>query len=332
MHNNRLIYAKCLIFSSICLFFLTSTYCFSDIIYTLDDIEIEGVIIENDQDKIVLESNGQKIHVLTSNIKTIHYDPELKNLLLLADSEKKKKDFSKAYYLYKRAFLIDPESPEAISGLSELDSYIFNQTDAKNDGASLVSDHERFQGNDNTMGDSQILKTNSDISQELINKMGLVLEVVSDKIIIAQVVNNSPAYLAGVKNSDKIFEINDKPVEYMGLFDVSENLINNRLKEAKLLLDRNINVWVDTKERITIPPLIDLAGFSLQMDRSGLIISNTRHGSEMRHSGAIPGDRLIAINYEDVTRSSLDEIKEKLAGYSPGIVIITIRKQIELSH
>jgi len=301
---------------------------YADMIFTKNGEKIKGVVLEKTAQETVIESIGRTRTVKNDDIINITYGDELENLILLADSAKNKKELAKAYYLYKRAFLLDPDSKKATEGLASLDGYVFKEGLSETD---IVSDYEHYSRNSKKEeADDKILALNAEQTQELIDNFGLVLETVSNKIVIAQIVKGSRADLAGLKNSDVLINIDGFFGDYLGIFDAASFMIQKYREKITVGILREVNIWIDNKDQILLPDLIENAGFSIDPSGDRPLVTKVLPNSEVSYAGIEKGDLLFAINGTNIKGMPPGKPAAIVLQNGPEINKLTFEKKITL--
>ncbi|HPS20038.1 MAG TPA: PDZ domain-containing protein [Candidatus Omnitrophota bacterium] len=329
------------VFSILCLITVNFPFntSFADTVYTNDDNTINGVVLEKTAKNILLATSEKNITIDWSQIKSIAYTTEKQNLIMLADFAKNKKDFSKAFYLYKKIFMLDPTSQEAIDGLAEVDKYLFtnNPTAEKTDNIGIVKNYERIRDKmPDGINDDQVLSKDTELSQKMIDVFGIVFTSKSQKTspvmkqIIWQVIPASRADNAGLKNSDVLIMVGDSYVSYMGIYDISCIILKKSGAAIDLVVSREVNIWINNENSLSRPSLYDAAGFSLEQNNSGLFVSKVESSSDLSNYGIDTGDELTQINDTPVNDMTITAAADLITKPSSNKIKLTFQKNIRL--
>jgi hypothetical protein len=122
-----------------------------------------------------------------------------------------------------------------------------------------------------------------------------------------------------------LVEINGTDVRYIGKYDAIYLLLNSA-SAVRLLLEREANIWVSTKERVNIPSFTELTGFAVTSSPQGAVVSNIPEEIS-RDYGISPGDELIAVASTDVRSMSREELSSFVAGTAPQFIKFKFRKK-----
>ena len=108
-----------------------TTYSNADTIYTKDDKEIKGIVIEEYKDRVLISTVDGEETIKKPDIKELYFDTEEQNLIKLAEQARDRGDFIKSFVYYDKAFKVNPDSRAAKDGIVFLQGYLFKKDMAK---------------------------------------------------------------------------------------------------------------------------------------------------------------------------------------------------------
>ncbi|MBF0216182.1 MAG: PDZ domain-containing protein [Candidatus Omnitrophica bacterium] len=321
----------CLVLSCFCLISLTARICSGDTLKTTGGEVIDGVVTSETENDLLVETVDGTRSIVRADIASISRGTDNENLIRLADIEKKKGATAKAYYLYKSAFMLEPDLEGASRGISSVENEAHN---AKTGDFSYQAEYENFSGNrtGKKSDDHSILDDNTVNSEALIDKFGLILDLVDNRVVVAEVsgYRDTRSARSGLRNSDFIIKVNGKLSLYMGLYGVVNELLAEGSTQLTLTVQREIAVWMPGGKQIVLGELEDIAGFSLLENDKGVFVGRVREASEVSSQGLQSGDKIIKMNGAPAGTRSADELASTLLKYGSGKFTIIVEKEIRL--
>lgn len=289
----------------------------SDTIYTKDNKELKGIVIEDYKDRVIFSTVDGELTIMKSDVRELYFDTEEQNLIKLAEQARDKDDYIKAFTYYGKAFKLNPNSRAAKDGVVFLQGYLFKKdTVHKEEAVQRLNDYEQRR-------DRPWIKSDEDIFNDSLNKLrseaGITLMTKGGITKIESVRIGSPAYDAGVRKDDTLVAVWGRLVGYMSLREVVEMLLKKNSIETKITLDRNIDVKVGPDGSI---------GATLAIQFDGLTISALKDGIAAYEAGLKPNDLIMEINGESTRYMPLKKSIEIIKKSKNGQVNLTIRKEM----
>lgn len=290
---------------------------YADTIYTKDDKEIKGIILEDYKDRVIFSTVDGQVTIMKSSIKELYFDTEEQNLIKLAEQSRDKGDYIKAFVYYDRAFKLNPKSAAAKDGIVFLQGYLFKRDMSQKE--EILKHHNEFE----RRGEKPEIKSDEDKFDEDLKKLrteiGIVLVIVDGMTKVKNVIAKSPAASAGIKKGDTLVSVWGRLVGYMPLKEVTETLLEKNSLETKIALERNITVRVGRDGSI---------GAALSMQFEGLTVSAVKEGSAAFEADLKPKDIITAINGDSTRYMPLKKAIALIKGSRGGEVSLTIRKDV----
>ncbi|MDP3791789.1 MAG: PDZ domain-containing protein [Candidatus Omnitrophota bacterium] len=292
-----------------------ATYAVADTIYTKDNKEIKGIIIEEYKDRVLMSTVDGERTLMKPDIKELYFDTEEQNLVKLAEQARDRGDLIKAFVYYDKAFKVNPDSKAAKDGIVFLQGYLFKKDMAKKE--EDVNRRNEFEAR----GTGPIsIKTEEEKFNESLEKLkktaGIVLKSDPSGTKISSVAIGSPSYEAGMETGDILIAIWGRLVGYLSLPEVVETLLEKTSLETKCTIERNVEVSAG-----------DIgAEFKMQFD--GLTISDVKNGSFAQGAGLRPNDLVTYINGQSTRYMPIKKASELIKRSKDGIIRLTIRREI----
>ncbi len=309
------------IFLAIIIFFATYEYVFSDTIRLKDGTEEKGVVVEEYSDRLVLSQEKGETHILKKDIQEIIYDTKEQNFLVLGNLYKEKGNLDKALEYYKKALDINPHLKEARDAIGLTMTLKLRQQEAKK--KEEIKRKAQFSGAMVSMPGTA--KTSRDQIRE---KIGIVFNKETEGIRIRQVIKDSPAHLAGLKNSDIVVSIWGSLIGYSDEKEIEALLLEPKYKELKLVVQREVPLKTDNP---SAKNLEEIFGFGVRLDEEGFKISEVNEESNAFKSDIEGGDFIYMINNEPTRYMSIEKVKDLLQlKAKEGDIKLTVRKEISL--
>jgi len=286
-----------------------SAYAFSDIVRTVDDRSIEGVVIYEGQSGIKISTRDGDEKIERKDIAKISYDDAKDNLVFLAELASKKGEYAKAYFLYEKILALDPEFKPAEQYISSIDSCATGKAGIKDWGLS----YERFQDQPNDCSQSAgSLSDDSYQTEQLMQKLGLILDKHAGGVVVREAVAQGLAYGAGVRSNDFIKNVNGHNADYMGLFDVIDTIVC--AGSVRITVQREIICWIGNIDGVTEGLLKEYYGLILEKCADGFAVLEVGEGSPMATAGLMINDIIVYIDSIECRTISSDRADEIFKG------------------
>lgn len=303
----------------LCLAFLSSAAgrgsC--DTIYTKEDKEIKGIIVEEYKDRILMSTaEGEKM-IMKADIKELYFDTEEQNLIKLAEQALDRGDYLKAFVYYDKAFKINPDLKAAKDGIVFLQGYLFKKDMSKKEQDVMRRNEFEKRG-----AGGALIKTDEERFKEALEKLKKTvgISLVSDGAItrIGSVRPGSPAYEAGMRKGDVLIAVWGRLVGYLSLQQVAERLLEKTSIETACTIERSV----------------DLAGgdigadFKMQLD--GMTVAGVNPGSPAQRAGLKQNDIIMEINDRPTRYMPIKKALELIKKEQGNVIILTFRRDITM--
>jgi len=287
----------------------------ADTIYTKDNKEIKGIIVEEYGDRILISTVDGERSLMKSELRELYFDTEEQNLIKLAELARDRGDLIKAFVYYDKAFKVNPDSKAAKDGIVFLQGYLFKKDMAKKEQDINRRNEYEARGAGPAVIKTEEEKLAGDI-EKLRKTAGIELQQDGTITLIKNVVGESPAYQAGMRKGDLLIAVWGRLVKYLSLQDVVELLLEKTSLETKCTIERSI----DSGSR-------DL-GADFKMLFDGMTISNIKEGSPAADAGFKTGDIIAQINGSLTRYMPLKKALELIKRSKGGTVRLTFRRDL----
>jgi len=295
---------------------------FSDTIHTNDNNIIKGVIIKHDESYVMVSTENGEITLQNTHIKKIDPGSEEENLLYLAKVARIQGDLPKADYLYQKILKANPDSKEALDALKK----IINKTKKSQTDQRWSTEYEHYQRkNAKSISDKEALSENSQSTEELRRRWGIILAPEAGRTKIEYVDNSSKAKKAGFEADDCIININGKPAEYMGAFDIATEFLQK--DRVTVTIQREIQFWTNEIEQTESAVSKRKRSFYINNKSNEIFVRNLTQGAEIYQSGLRTNDQVVAINSNNPIWAQLMSILDQR---TPGYTTFLIRRELEV--
>ena len=286
----------------------------ADTIYTNDNKELKGIVVEDYKDRVVFSTADGEITVMKRDIRELYFDSEEDNLISLAEQASQRRDYEKAYAYYDMAFKVNPYSKAAKDGLVFLQGYLFRQEEAKKEDE--VRRRDEFERYGSAIPTEKILKEEAENSAEKLKEAaGMTLRIKDGLLEVEGVEPRSPAYDAGIKKGDRLVSIWGRLTGYTPLKEVMDKLTERSSSEIKCAIERTLEVGVK-------PDI----GASFVMEFDGLTVSAVKDGSPSFEAGLKKDDIVVAIDGKSTRYMPLKKAVDLMKAHEKDSVRLTIRR------
>jgi hypothetical protein len=286
-----------------------------DTIYTKDNKEIKGIILEDYKDRVLMSTVDGERTLMKGDIKELYFDTEEQNLIKLAEQARDRADYIKSFVYYDKAFRVNPNSKAAKDGIVFLQGYLFKKDMAKKEEdvnrrnefeqkgagpATIKTEEERFKG----------------AIAKLKNTTGITLKTGGGTTQIESVSQPSQAYEAGVRSGDTLIAVWGRLVGYLSLQEVIETMLEKTSLETKFTVERSVNIGPGD------------AGVTFSMQFDGLTVSDVGIGSPAEKAGLKNNDIVTAIDGRSTRYMPLKKSLELIKASARRPVRLTFRREV----
>ncbi|MFA5500211.1 MAG: PDZ domain-containing protein [Candidatus Omnitrophota bacterium] len=288
-----------------------------DTIYTKEDKEIKGIIVEEYKDRILMSTaEGEKM-IMKGDIKELYFDTEEQNLIKLAEQALDRGDYLKAFVYYDKAFKINPDLKAAKDGIVFLQGYLFKKDMSKKEQDVMRRNEFEKRG-----AGGVLIKTDEERFKEALEKLKKTIGVslASDGAItrIDSVRLGSPAYEAGMRKGDVLIAVWGRLVGYLSLQQVAERLLEKTSIETACTIERSVDLIGG-----------DIgADFKMQLD--GMTVADVNPGSPAQRAGLKQNDIIMEINDRPTRYMPIKKALELIKKEQDNVIILTFRRNITM--
>jgi len=283
---------------------------------------VKGVILENYADRILVSTHEGEKAIMKSSIARLEYDVQEDNLLSLGEHYRKKGNFDDAYFYYKKAHEVNPDSKAAKDGIT-LSRQAFFAKDRKRhqDAVEKRKMIEEFKSK------GRFDEVPKDKEKILKSVLGIALKMDGTNPIIGRIEARSVAEISGIRLGDRIIAVWSSLTGYLSKDEIISRLIDRTPRELKLTIERDIKVGKN--RHIFVRSTENLIGTRFMMEWEGLAIGDVIAGGPAGRAGLKTGDLVIKIEGKPTRYMSSPNI-HKLIRKAEGEVAFTIRREISV--
>lgn len=287
----------------------------ADTIYTKDNKEIKGIIVEEYKDRVQMSTVDGEHPIMKSDIKELYFDTEEQNLIKLAEQARDRGDFIKAFVYYDKAFKVNPDSKYAKDGIVFLQGYLF-----KKDMAKKEEDVKRRNDFEERGTGPVTIKTEEEKFEEEIDKLrkvaGITLKSEGALTELDSVTAGSTAYEAGARKGDILIAVWGRLVGYLSLQEVVETLLEKTSLETKFTIERIVDIRAKDMG----------ADFKMQFD--GMTVADVKDDSPAKEAGLKDNDVITSINGKSTRYMPLQKALELIKESKGDTVKLQFRREI----
>ncbi|MEA3347323.1 MAG: PDZ domain-containing protein [Candidatus Auribacterota bacterium] len=290
---------------------------FSDVIHLKNGGRQMGIVVEEYADRIVLSLPEGEVEILLSQIKNIIYDDPENNYMMLASKYEERKDYQKAIRYYNLALEIKPDLRKAKDAISRINDSLKKKKARKEELLQkLRAKKEKLQ------------KIKESHESVLKSNVGFLFEKEGDNFKVSEVVPNSPADNAGIKENDYLVSIWDKAVKFSHYDKVIKMLIGSKGSKVDITIQRNIKP--EREEIKWGSRTFSGIGASLSMEETGLTIISVMPKKPADLAGLKALDLVIAINGQPTRYMPMEEAIRKISSPVMKTIDLLINRHVQL--
>ncbi len=290
--------------------------------------ELQAVIVREDSTSLTVSTEDGSRTLSRNDIEKIVRDGNRQNLLLLARFARSQKKYSEAYYMYRKLFESNPGLEEAVEGMRHTQKYIIEDGDS----TAAVHGYERYF--DEAAGhksDEMLLSENASYTETIMEKLGIVLRPRTGDLLIADVIEASPAHKAGLRINDILVSVGISRAEYMGLYDVASYLSEHETGRIPATIIRTLDVWMPDSEAVSAFDFLGFAGFDLRNENGYVVVDTVRRETQAYEAGLRAKDRILGINEMHTGSMGYNEAQDYLRARGPSLITLRIQRTVQLN-
>src|SRR3989338_5248513 len=283
---------------------LVSRGSIADTIYTRDNKELKGIVVEDYKDRVIFSTVDGEQTIMKTDVKELYYDTEEQNLVKLAEQARDRDDLTKAFIYYDKAFKLNPNSKQAKDGIVFLQGYMFKKD----------------------MAQKEEEKIKSDIAK-LRDTAGLALKLKDGVTEIGSVGAGSPAHEAGIRPGDVLIAVWGRLVGYLTLSEVAETILEKTSLETKCTISRKVDIRIN-ENRNLLSNTNDLVGITLNMRFDGLTVSAVKEDSPAAGEGVKQDDLIVEISGNSTRYMALKRAIELIKKSKGNTVSLVLQREV----
>lgn len=312
-----------LIILTIWILFITTTL-YADIVVTKDRSKLKGLVVDEYSDRIVLNTVDGEKTVFRKDIDRIEYDTPEQNFMQLGRAYEAKGWYDKAAFYYKKAMELNPDYKEARESYLACHAKIWRQeekmTKKELEHRSMVMEWWKNRKN-------QAKPESRDKTALLKETLGLSLAEKDGLFTITDIRPYSSSDKAGVREGDILTGIWGKLIRYKKMEDVVDELLGPKYSEVRVIIERDVNIPIDT----SLENLYKELGIVLGFEYTGLIVKDIIAGKPGESSGLKKGDHVPVIDKNITRYLPLDSIVALInSARNNKRIVFSIRRNINL--
>ncbi|KPK42474.1 MAG: hypothetical protein AMJ78_02355 [Omnitrophica WOR_2 bacterium SM23_29] len=284
----------------------------ADTIILKNEVKIDGFIVAEEPEYYIVEIPIGKIRIKKENVREIiRLSPE-ENYLNFGNQYLTTQNYDAALEQFKKALKIKPDFQQAKDAIARIEK-IKKEAEEKRL-AELKKKEEEF----------------LEKKEKLTSGFGLELEIVNGQLSVSKIEPDSPAEAAGLKNLDKIIQIDEQATEDKSLEEILNRLLRQDTASYKFTFQREVNL---IRKRIVYQkqPIIGVGVF-LDTGPNGLVITSVLPDEPADLEGLRENDIVVAIDDNPTKGISLDQASDLIAGNELTNIKFTIQRDIELKR
>ncbi|MBL7155536.1 MAG: PDZ domain-containing protein [Candidatus Omnitrophica bacterium] len=301
-------------------FILAETRVLADTISLKDGKEIKGIVVEEYNDRLVVSTYKGEKAIFKELVSKVRYDLPEQNLVKLGDAYTSRREYDKAYFYYEKAHKANPDYTPAREKMNYVMGYIFRkEEEAKRDDVTRMQEFENWPPE--TSGEEK------DFEKSLTGDIGIRLAEKGNQILVTDVLKDSPAASAGLKENDILISVWGKFTGYMPRGKVAQLLLEEAAGEIKINIDRSIAL---KKERSPSRNYKEIMGGALGMLIDGLTVLGVNKGGSAEKAGLEKDDLIIAIDGAATRYMPLDDAIKMIKDGKKDVMTFTVRRNVTI--
>ncbi len=292
---------------------ISSTFfSYADTIILNDGRKIDGLIVEEQKDAYIVKIKIGTTKINKDTIKEIKKVSSEENYLRLGDQYLAANNLDAAAEQYEKALQVNPKYQPAKDALAQLEKSKKQTIEKK--GAEMQKKE----------------KDSLDKMEGLIKSFGLKFEPDSDEIVIAVIIKDGSADSVGLKQNDRIVQINDLQTKGKTVEEIINYLYSGDSNSFDFTVEREVKL---TRKKIEYQNK-SFVGVGIFLDSAGgkLVINSLIIGEAADRASLKQKDTVIAINGKSAVGMSVDDAAALIGGEESAALKLTIQRTVEIER
>lgn len=284
-------------------FWLCGFFCgciFADTIRLINGQEVRGVIIDEVDEKVVINTSDGKKDIARRNIESVDYSEPEQYYFNLGNKLRRESKIEEASVAYQRALAIRPDFGRAKQALFSLRVYRWNeQEETLKKQIELLNNFQK-DVEFGSVRDAVVTPIVYD-EEKVYRQIGFFLQKQGSVVVVKQVRQGSVADRAGIKESDVIVTLGGMRLDDMDYAVLLRKFIMS-LPEIRISIYRKFSVYPvkESNWLSWLPSPSFYWGLGTSLGYEGLTIKKIKQGSAVWSAGLKVNDIIFSINNNPV--------------------------------
>lgn len=293
-----------------------------------DGRQIKGLVVEQHEDRVVINVERVETPVMRDKIQEIVFDAPEQSLLQMGESLEKSEHWDEAMAAYEKALKIRPNFEEAKKAVLRVRNHSWSKKAIGPDDE--IEKRQSLYESWGKVDPTQKKPKNEERAaqaDQILKNFGLTFFQTGDWVFVDSVTPNKDAAVAGLKKADRLVEIDGRSLRYLPLEVVEKDFLTPRYADFLLEFDRNTYLSVTGFEK----DVVEL-GMRVTLESRGLMVKAVDADSPADKAGIRENDLLVYVNGISTRYLSLGKLIETLRSGSADTSIVCLRRRVTLSR
>lgn len=274
----------------------------ADTVIMKDKTRIKGLILDEFRDRIVVSTAEGEKTLMKDDIRCAVYDDEERALLQTGNTQFKKGNFLKAYYIYDKAAELNPDSEEACQKRDFLRNYVGTKT--------------RYDIEDGVRRKREIFSGASGMTflKMLQDEMGIVLAADDKYVFVKKIIQGAQTKSAkNFREGDRIVSVWGEMSSYAQPEEVAEMML--RPGQTRIVIERTLDPKLTFPRRVGIILPIEnyraMLGAELKLAKKGIVVARVFPNGPFSKAGIKSGDLVYRIGGQNTRYMPIKDVIKK---------------------
>ena len=293
-----------------------------------DGREMRGVVVEQHDDRVVVNVEREEVPVMRDKIREIVFDAPEQNFFQSGESLEKGEHWREALAAYEKALKIRPDFDEAREAVRRVKNSAWSRSATGPD--SEVEKRQSLYESWGKVASSPKKQKNPERETDafLLNKIfGLTMTKTGDWVYADAVISNKDAALAGLEHGDCFVAIDGRSLRYLTVEEVGKSFLTPRYGDFTLEFQRNI-----TLRKTGFEKDVSEFGMQVELESRGLVVRSVTAGGPADQAGLKENDLLESVNGVSTRYLVLNKLTGALCAGPPDHSGVSLLRHVTLSR
>ena len=292
-----------------------------------DGSEVKGLVVEQHEDRVILNTEKGEVPVLREKIQNILFDDPEQSFMQMGEKYEQSEQWGEALGYYEKALQLNPNFEDAKKASVRVRNHFWSKA-AAGPSNEIEKRQAMYDAWDKNVSAEENFKHQSLSSIRMLREgLGVSLGKKDDWVLLTEVVPKKDAAVAGLKKNDRLVGIDGKSLRYLNADVVRQMFLSPHYSSFTLEYERDCVLRKTGFER-------DLAelGMQVKLDYAGTLVQKVKRQSPADRAGLKPGDLLVSAGGTAMRYLPLKKLLSVIVAGPADSSVLSVRRSVILTR